>query len=326
MDATKLIADNVDIVELMEYYSFNITSVEGEFVRAVCSVHGGKNPTSFVASTESGLWFCHAGCGGGDVFTLVELMEELKFIDAVKRLAQIFKIDIANLTIKEREKMHIKELQNWVKVMRDRMRKDEPKEFSFEGDAKKITKLRSFTQETLEKFNVLFVSEFECDKKDGGKYVLYDRIMIPIHNKHGVQVGVSLRRTKSADVPKWSHQPRTLKVGDMLYNYDRVIDKEIIVITEGLFDVWAFEEIGVPSVATYGASISDEQYRMLMRTSADLVFAFDGDKAGRECLNKALRRFHNKANLAYIAFDDGEDCENITREELLKRYEQRSKG
>ena len=141
----------------------------------------------------------------------------------------------------------------------------------------------------------------------------------------GLTIGASLRRTKETDIPKWSHQPINIKTSNLLYNYDEAIDAESVVIVEGAFDVWAFHEIGITAVATYGAHITDEQYRMLLQCRADLILAYDGDVAGRKAQREVLKRLRGKANLYTIHFDDGEDPASIKREELRDKYESRRK-
>ena len=94
---------------------------------------------------------------------------------------------------------------------------------------------------------------------------------------------------------------------------------------EGIVDVMAFYEIGIPAVCTFGANITDKQYSLLIKTGADLVFAYDGDKAGIKVTNKAIEMFKNKANISVIEFSEGKDPANISRKELLELYERRKR-
>lgn len=110
-----------------------------------------------------------------------------------------------------------------------------------------------------------------------------------------------------------------------MYNYDSIINESEIIITEGITDVWAFYEVGLPAVCIFGSSVSNEQYKLLLKSGADLIFAFDGDEAGKTANEKAINLFRNKTNLFVIKFDEGQDPENITREELVKSYERKQK-
>jgi DNA primase len=159
-----------------------------------------------------------------------------------------------------------------------------------------------------------------------------NRLLFPIRFKHTL-LGVSLRRIKASDNPKWLHQPAHIDTRELLYNFDACENADTIVITEGIVDVWAYHELGIHAVATFGAHLTDEQYRMLMRTGADLVWSYDGDDAGRIATQKAVLgykdksgkfikgMFQNKANNFIVEFADGEDPASISREELKRRYE-----
>lgn len=324
MDAVALLNQHADIHKLLEYYSFD-TRTDGHMLRSSCKIHGGDNPDGFVANLDTNLYFCHTGaCGGGDMFTLVQKMENCGWHKSVARVASVLGISIEGLEIVEQKPKYVDEMKRWMKMVKSQ-RKAEQSEFRLDVEVKSVKKFRTFKPETIEKFGMVYVPEITCHKADDSEYVLRERLAIPIHDEHGRQVGVSLRRIKATDIPKWSHQPRNVKAGDMLYNYDRVQGARAIVVCEGIFDVWAFDEIGVAAVATYGAHVSDEQYRLLLRTGADLVDGYDGDSAGRDAGKKLAKRFKGKSDVYRIELHEGEDPESIPREELLARYERKDR-
>src|ERR1035437_1167911 len=49
-----------------------------------CPFHESKSRKSFSVNLNTGLWFCHGGCGGGDMISFVMRREEVDF----KRAAQ----------------------------------------------------------------------------------------------------------------------------------------------------------------------------------------------------------------------------------------------
>lgn len=51
-----------------------------------CPLHEDRSP-SFSVNLGKGLWTCRAGCGGGDIITLVEKMENVSRGEAIKRLS-----------------------------------------------------------------------------------------------------------------------------------------------------------------------------------------------------------------------------------------------
>lgn len=321
MDAITLIQQNLDIEKLLNHYKFEKIKSEGNFIRACCKLHNGDNPTAFVINKENGLWFCHTNCGGGDVFTLVQKMENLNFPAAVRWVASFFNINIHNLQISPRKTKYIKDLQDFIKAVKAK-RKENFSPFIINEEIKEVIRYRNFKEETLKYFQVGYAEKLTLYKKNGDKYTLYKRLVFPIIF-NGIQIGVSLRRINSKDYPKWSHQPVNLETKKILYNYDNVQDKNTIVICEGINDVLAFHEINIPAVATFGSHISEKQYHLLLKTGADLVFAFDGDKAGQLVTQRAVKLFKNKANIYIVSFAENEDPESIEREVLENKFNQR---
>ena len=322
MDAVTLINEHLDIDKLLEYYNFeSVNSDNSNIIRACCKLHEGNNPTSFAINRETGLWYCHSNCGGGDALSLVQHFEKCSFIESAEFLAKLFSLNISDLEIKLRQPFYIKNSKEFIKLMQ---KPKEMKPFFINEEIHPVTKYRKFKPETLKHFNLGFVNKVELAKRDTKRYILYNRLVFPIMFK-GIQVGISFRRIKSKDMPKWSHQPVDFNTGSILYNYDNIGISDYVVVCEGINDVWAFYEVGVTAVATLGAHITDIQYKLLLKTGANLVLAFDGDEAGRLITDKAKLMFKHKANLSVIHFDEGEDPENIDREVLKSRYNNRTK-
>jgi putative DNA primase/helicase len=75
--------------EFQHYYEVRLgTSLrpnsEGE-ARARCPHHNDRRP-SLCVNVESGLWNCHAGCGGGTVFDFEMSLAHVEFAEAKKRI------------------------------------------------------------------------------------------------------------------------------------------------------------------------------------------------------------------------------------------------
>lgn len=336
MDAISLINKHLDVEKVLLHYDFDHVNNENDVIRACCKIHGGNNPTAFAIRREDGVWVCHTGdCGAGDIYTLVQKMEGIDFPSAVRWVANFHGIDINNLQITERKTEYMEELKKFVKTMKGKKKCHELNPFEIPEQIKKVGKYRNFKEDTLVYFNLGYVDSVQLNKRNGEPYTLFHRLVFPIIFNN-IQVGISFRKTKSTDFPKWSHQPANLETGELLYNYDNCKNESIITIVEGISDVWAYHEIGVPAVCTFGAHVTEEQYKLLLKTGADLCFSFDGDDAGRRATEKAILgykkdgklikgMFKYKANCSMVEFEEGEDPESISREELRKKYDNRKK-
>ena len=321
MDATTLINQHLDVARIMDYYHFDLKMSDKVFARGSCQIHKGNNPTAFVINMENGLWFCHTGgCGGGDVYTLVELIDGIGFKDAVVKVASILGLDIHDLEINQRKADYLKDIRNFIKFMQKK-KKEPYKEIPL-PTGKKVSKFRSFELDTINKFGMFYLDTYHTKTKDGKDYTLNNRLVFPIKFR-GKYIGLSMRRTKSNDYPKWSHQPPHLVVAGLIYNYDALIGQPTVTLVEGIPDVWAFDEIDVPAGATYGAHITDEQYKLVLRTGADVVLCFDNDEAGNKAKEKAIKLFKNKTRLFVVTLPKGKDPDDLPREELKKLYDKR---
>lgn len=322
MDAIQLIKNNLDVERVLEYYSFNKVKASGNKLRACCKIHEGDDPTAFVIDMDLGLWSCHTGgCGNGDIFHLVQKLEGVGFPVAVHKVADVLGIDIASLEIVARTQTEKKELEAFKKAVKQLQVVDLP-EYVPDATVKRVTAFKEFNLSTIEHFGLVLFETFVGTNSSDEPVTLKDRIAFPI-KKDGKIIGYSLRATQKNQYPKWLHQPTHIKTGQLLYNFDEVIGEPEVVVVEGITDVWAYYEIGVPAVATYGAKISEHQMRLLLQLGSDLVFSFDGDEAGQSAMKKAYELFHKTSNIKFIHLPQGCDPENITREELTIHYEKR---
>jgi len=323
LDAREFIKKHLDVERVLEYYDFDKVHPSGNKLRACCKIHEGNNESGFVIDVDSGLWSCHTGdCGSGDIFHLVQRLEGIGFPVAVHKVADVLGLDITNLEITARTQQDEKELRAFLKAVK-RLKEVEMSEFITSDEVKKVKKFKKFSLSTIEHFGLVYFPEFHGINQAGEPFTLRERLGFPITHK-GKVIGYSLRAIKADERYKWIHQPTHIKTGDILYNFDNVIGEPVVAVVEGITDVWAYYEIGVPAVATYGASISEQQKRLLLQLGCDLVFSFDGDNAGRTAAKNAYDMFSRTSNIKFVHLPNDSDPESITREELTTHYEQKN--
>lgn len=323
MDAVSVIKQNIDVEKILRHYNVDFKYF-GDYIRCACPIHNGDNPTAFVIN-EDFLWSCHTGgCGAGDVFTFIEQMEDLDFPKAVKKVAEILEIDIENLIIAERKNDYLKEVEKFLKYIKSKKKKKTLDEYVPKAELTQVRSFRNFDEKTLQKFELKYAKEIELDKKDGGTFKLYERLVIPIYVNE-VQIGVSIRKIRAKDNPKWFHAPHTMETGNILYNIDNCKNDSEIIVCEGMFDVWSWYEAGFNAVCTFGAHLSEEQYRMLLRTGKNIIWCYDGDNAGLEATKKAVQMMKYKTNQWVIHLPEGADPGNCSPDDLRELYKQKER-
>jgi DNA primase len=121
-----------------------------------------------------------------------------------------------------------------------------------------------------------------------------DRIMFPIRDLSGDCIAFGARVIGSGE-PKYLNSPETplFTKGRELYGvYEgrkAFRERGYVLVVEGYMDVVALAQLGLANaVATLGTACTDDHLRKLLRFTSQVVFAFDGDAAGRRAAGRAL--------------------------------------
>lgn len=324
MYAVDKINQHINIEKILEHYNFEFNHSGGNYIRSKCKIHDGNNPTQFVISTENGLWCCHSCKAKGDIYTLVQIMEEISFVESVTWVANFFDVDIDNLKISERKEKWKKDVENFIKTIKG-VRKKDFEEYHIVEEVKRVKKFRNFCEETLKHFGFGYVKQVELLKRNGDPYTLKERLVFPIIF-NSIQVAIAFRRVYNQDKPKWSNQPVSFDFGSILYNYDAIIKNYYteFVIVEGITDVWAYYELGIPAVCTFGSHLTDMQAKLILKSSADTVtLSYDNDEAGCIATKKAIEKLKYRINIKQVQLPIGSDPCDLGREELHKLYQNR---
>lgn len=329
MNAAKYIEDHLDPMKILQYYGFRqITEREHE-IRACCEIHKGDNPTGFVWNKNNNLWFCYTGdCSGGDVFSLIQKMSDVNFATSISIAATILGLSIEGMDIAPTRCDLQIEQQKWLNQQIKKINKTK-KESTFLFDIAVKNRIKvfgkpwtaRFSQEVLDFYEASSCKEFSTEQS-----TLYNKLLIPLYDGD-VCIGAALRDTTGYGVPKWMYWPPGISTSYLLYNeqnaiktLDNNLAKEIILV-EGIFDVWAYHNIGLDNVvAILGSSISEEQYRKLLWFGVPLAFSFDNDKAGQKCTKSAIKMFKDKTDIRTIHLPEGKDPADCTKQELLDAY------
>ena len=83
--------------------------------------------------------------------------------------------------------------------------------------------------------------------------------------------------------------PKGMKASEILYNMDRVVGQDRVVVVEGVFDVFALERADIPVVSVFGSTISKFQASLLC-SFPEVVLMPDADDAGWGMVTSASER------------------------------------
>ena len=174
-------------------------------------------------------------------------------------------------------------------------------------------------------------------ERDGGGF--YDRfrnrIMFPIRDSRGRTIGFGGRVFGDGE-PKYLNSPETplFKKGRALYGLyearQALRDISRLLVVEGYMDVVGLAQHGIRyAVATLGTATTVEHLKQLFRISSEVVFCFDGDRAGRaaawRALENALPEVREGRDIRFLFLPDGEDPDSLVGKEGAEAFENRLK-
>jgi len=157
-----------------------------------------------------------------------------------------------------------------------------------------------------------------------GRYDRFrDRIMFPIKNVKGQIVGFGGRVLGQGE-PKYLNSPETplFHKGSEIYGLfeARAAIKAAgrAIVVEGYMDVVALAQHGVEfAVATLGTATTPIHARTLLRHTDRLIYAFDGDNAGRKAawraLENSLEALQDGKEVSFLFLPEGEDPDSYIR-------------
>ncbi len=345
----------VDIVEVIDKHV--PLKKTGREYTACCPFHNEKTP-SFTVSQTKQFYHCF-GCGQhGSAIGFLMAYEHLDFIDAVEELARMIGVEVPYETkvAPEVRQSQKQEQATLFELMArcDRFYRQQLRQHPQATVAVDYLKSRGLTGEIAARFNIGFAppgwdglttamgKENEAAlftlgmliKKDGGG--VYDRfrnrIMFPIRDSRGRVMGFGGRVLNKEESPKYLNSPETplFHKGQELYGlYEaRQALRHIprLLVVEGYMDVVALAQFDIAyAVATLGTATTPEHLQRLFRLTEEVVFCFDGDRAGRDAAWRALEQtlpvVQEGRTIRFMFLPEGDDPDTLVRKVGKEAFE-----
>ena len=157
--------------------------------------------------------------------------------------------------------------------------------------------------------------------------------MFPIRDTRGRVIAFGGRVLDSAE-PKYLNSPETelFHKGRELYalfecrQATRTLSRLLVV--EGYMDVVSLHQAGITyAVATLGTATTPDHLQRIFRLVGEVVFCFDGDRAGRaaawRALENAVSEVKQGRQIRFLFLPDGHDPDSLVRAEGATAFEAR---
>jgi len=326
--------------------------------KACCPFHNEKTP-SFWVSPDKQFYHCF-GCGAhGTALGFLIEHDKLPFPDAVDDLASRLGLEVpregGDGARPKRDDGIYELLAQVTQFWRDSLRES--------ARAKDYLAGRGITPETCVKFAIGYAPDSwdavlrrfggnadrermlleaglvieRAGRGESGCYDRFrDRIMFPIRDARGRPIAFG-GRILDAGEPKYLNSPETplFHKGRELYGlYEarQALRKvERLLVVEGYVDVVRLAQSGIAyAVATLGTATTPEHLNRLFRVTSEVVFCFDGDRAGRaaawRALENALEHARDGRQLRFLFLPEGHDPDTLVGQEGAQAFEARIAG
>jgi DNA primase len=329
----------------------------GREFKACCPFHNEKSP-SFWVSPDKQFYHCF-GCGAhGTAIGFLMQYEKMEFFDAVADLAQRAGLEMPREAQKSGESggpdLH---------AVMARVARFFEQNLADNGRAQKYVSARGIEPKTSARFALgyapdswdVLLSRFgsqeedrrqifqlgliiERDTRGGERAAGYydrfrDRLMFPIRDSRGRVIGFGGRIIEQGE-PKYLNSPETplFHKGRELYGLYEArqarADFKRLMIVEGYMDVVRLHQAGITyAVATLGTATTQEHLNKIFRVTSEVVFCFDGDRAGRQAawraLENSLALARDGRELKFMFLPEGHDPDTLVAEEGAEAFENR---
>lgn len=308
-----------DIVDVIQSY-IQIKRAGTRF-QALCPFHNEKSPSFSIDPTKQ-FFHCFGCKKSGDAITFVREIENLTYVDTIKRLAARAGITVTEEAYDPKEDKARRQRGRQLDLHREVTEFLHKLLFTREAThARDYLKSRGFGKEMAVRWQIGWMpddarvfmdwarstkftgrefvdSGIFVQKERGGIYVRFlGRLMIPIRNEHGDVIAFTARQLR--DDPKsgkYINSPETVvfKKSNVLFALERarkaVLKENAVVICEGQLDVISCHEQGIEHVVgTQGTAITPSHARLLRRYAKNAIVCFDADTAGILASEKAFR-------------------------------------
>jgi DNA primase len=342
----------VDIVDLID--SHVPLKKAGSNYMARCPFHTEKSP-SFSVNRNKQFYHCF-GCGvSGNAVSFLMDFSHLDFVEAIEELAGFVGIDVPHEASSNRNSApqdNLKELyqllEQVARFYAQQLRATNPQAqtaiayLKNRGVSGQIAKafMLGYAPEQWDALLKHFPAKALLDagllvKNESGKQ--YDRfrgrVMFPIRDKRGRVIGFGGRVLDDSQ-PKYLNSPETavFSKGQHVYGLYELLQKnskpQRILVVEGYMDVIALAQFGIDyAVATLGTATSKAHIDLLFRICPELVFCFDGDKAGQQAAwratEAALPSLRDGRQVRIMLLPEGHDPDSLVRNEGVGNFEER---
>jgi DNA primase len=310
--------------------------------KVCCPFHSEKTP-SFIVSPEKEIFKCFSCNVAGDVFKFVMLLDNISWIEAVKKLAKKTNIEIQETKqdiIKMSEKTKLFDILESSAAFYNKCLLESPSA----QKAREYIEKRGINREAVNKFKIGFAPKGQflqqvlkkdyknedllkaglIAKTERGIFFEYmsERVVFPIFDVQGRVVAFGGRTIVGSEIkylntPENAVYSKSSNLYGLFQTLPELLKEREIIVLEGYVDVVIPQQFGITgAVATLGTAFTQNHAKLVSRYSDRVTLLFDSDNAGRSAAQRSLE----------ILVGDGIECrvsalpEHVDADEYINKY------
>lgn len=255
--------------------------------RSSCPIHGGTNESSFAVFPDNS-WYCFSCNAGGNIIDYLMERENLSYSAAVQQLCQEYSIDLSQDSTFAEQQTIAQKYEGWCR--------------SYEKDVGKcieyLEKKRGLTRETIQQFRLGW-----SDRSHAITIPMFD-----VNSREICAYGYRFFDGK-AKYKNTKNIPGVFTKGEYLYNLDKCLGlmrkQKKLYVCEGHFDSIAGIQMGYPTVAYCGISLSKNHVELIRQYSSKLdgfqvVIIPDNDGKASKFVTRARELFQKHYSQASV--------------------------
>ena len=265
---------NMNWANILEKLGMNVPIGTDQF-SIICPFHEDKVESCSI-NTDKGVWICFAGCGQGGLKSFIRKYKGWSYYEVTNFISN-------NSTPSELKDDLFEIKSEWcTKSDEDLPIVEIPYTL---GNVPRWIFDRSFNKRTLKKWDCGVTGQ--------------NGLVIPVTDKDSRTVGWITRQEKR--IPKYLYS-KGLQKSKVLFGQSLLPDDmSAVYVTEGPLDAMWLDQLGLPSVALLGMSMSQTQRDLLLTLpTKEIILCLDNDQAGKIGRDKALDLLYGKITLSYI--------------------------
>lgn len=352
-DSIQKVLTHADIVEVIGH--FMQLKKRGSNYIGNCPFHNEKTP-SFNVNPAKNIFKCF-GCGkGGDSVTFLEEHEKFSFVEAVRWLADFYKIELEESAPSEAYVAH-QQVEESLRIINDFAAQYFKNNLLNTEEGQNIGlsyfRERGFSNATIEKFMLGYSLEqwdafmvsalakgFDKNLLEKAGLIkvrpdrVYDsyrgRVIFPIFSNTGKILGFGARILKKTEkAPKYVNSAE-----NELYVKNRVLyglyqsrkainDKQECFLVEGYTDVISLHQAGIENVvSSSGTSLTTGQLKQIGNLTKNLTILYDGDAAGIKAALRGLdMAIEENFIVKLVLLPEGEDPDSFVQKNGSAAFE-----